>query len=121
MWDQSSSGSRISHKGVANLIGGADSRGCYVSKILHAKRKDSGSLGGGEGGRQRYPWIHQGTRQGPLVSDFWMTLPMADCLVIHCALVQKMHGQLAHCFALHFNHQIWKSLQEILPFWHCQP
>ena len=42
-----SGGSRISHRGDVDLIGGAvDLRGGYVSKMLHVKMKESGPVGG---------------------------------------------------------------------------
>ena len=40
-----SSRSRISHRG-ANLVGGANSQGDYVSKNLYVKTKESGPMGG---------------------------------------------------------------------------
>ena len=42
-----SGGSRISHRGGVDLVRGAvDPRGGYVSKFLHVKTKESGSVGG---------------------------------------------------------------------------
>ena len=42
-----SGGSRISHRGGMDLVGGdMDSRGSYISKILYVKTKELGPLGG---------------------------------------------------------------------------
>ena len=41
-----SGGSRISRRGGVDLVGGVDSRGGYVLKILYVKTKESGPLGG---------------------------------------------------------------------------
>ena len=41
-----SGGSRISRRGKVNLLGGVDSRGGYVSKILYVETKESEPLGG---------------------------------------------------------------------------
>ena len=46
-----SGGSRISHRST-DLVGGANSRGGYVSKNLYVKTKESGPLGGA---RRRRP------------------------------------------------------------------
>ena len=42
-----SGGSRISRRGGVDLVGGLDSRGRYVSKILYVKMKELGPLEGG--------------------------------------------------------------------------
>ena len=42
--------------GDAGLVGGANSRGGYVSKNLYVKTKESGPLGARAGGA---PWIRQ--------------------------------------------------------------
>ena len=39
--------SRISRRGHVDLVGGVDSRGSYISKILYVETKESGPLGGG--------------------------------------------------------------------------
>ena len=46
-----SGGSRISRRGGRNLVGGVDSRGGYVSKILYVEMKESGPLGDVRRGR----------------------------------------------------------------------
>ena len=47
-----SGGSRISHRGGVDLVGGGvDSQGGYVSKILYVKMKELGPLGGARAGR----------------------------------------------------------------------
>ena len=63
-----SGGSRISHRGGVDLIGGAvDLRGGYVSKILHVKMKESGSVGGHTLGAPPR------STNGIYTPDFWIT------------------------------------------------
>ena len=51
-----SGGSRISHRGSVDLVGGGgmESRGGYVSKILYVKTKESGPLEGAPGTPPRF-------------------------------------------------------------------
>ena len=59
----SSGGSKISSRGASTSLGGADSRGSYVLKILYVETKESGPLG--DVRRARPP-------QDPLMnSDVW--------------------------------------------------
>ena len=66
-----SGGSRISRKGDVDLVvGGVDSRGSYVSRILYVKTKESWPLGG------RAP----GTPPSRSANEVWVNVQQADII-----------------------------------------